>query len=166
MVAGIIANGEGTMSTRPSTPHAKLHDPVPSPLGSSRTRPRSALCGTKTMVTFIIVLYCHLHASGRRRRVRLRKTRARSFCFIPRLDDVDEEVPLVKDDEKKDEEPFRGPGEPVRRRTLYRRAPAASTCSVRCSCLSSLSSSVHIRPDRKPKTPFTCRAAASRGQRR
>ena len=28
------------------------------------------------------------------------------FCFIPRLDDVDEEVPLVKDDEKKDEEPL------------------------------------------------------------
>ena len=66
-----------------------------------------ALCGTKTMVTFIIVPLVGLFftffwsaldvlVSGKYAR--------KPFCFIPRLDDVDEEVPLVKDsDEKKDE---------------------------------------------------------------
>ena len=68
-----------------------------------------ALCGTKTMVTFIIVPLVGLVftffwsaldvlVSGKYAR--------KPFCFIPRLDDVDEEVPLVKDDEKKDEEPL------------------------------------------------------------
>merc|ERR1711861_80023 len=56
-----------------------------------------ALCGTKTMVTFFWSAL-DVFVSGKYAR--------KPFCFIPRLDDVDEEVPLVKDDEKKDEEPL------------------------------------------------------------
>jgi len=67
-----------------------------------------ALCGKKTMVTFIIVPLVGLvftlfwsaldvFVSGKYAR--------KPFCFIPRLDDVDE-VPLVKDDDEKKAEPL------------------------------------------------------------
>ena len=68
-----------------------------------------ALCGKKTMVTFIIVPLVGLFftffwsaldvfVSGKYAR--------KPFCFIPRLDDIDEEVPLVKDDDEKKAEPL------------------------------------------------------------